>query len=163
MKRSHWLWALLIGGVAAYFLLSGGGPEDEIRTRLAEVEELLEKRSGEASLAAVDRANRLTGHFTEEFSVVVEPYGQSFASQRDLIRGFVAMRRAYDSISVGLELRDVRVAGSQAESRVRATFLGAGGGGGPSRESWDAVVLWRNEGGWKIEDVRVTGRSESAF
>lgn len=163
MKRTHWLWVALIAGAVAYFVFSGGGPEELIRRQLAEVEELLEKPSGEGSLAAVDRANQLTGHFTEEFSVVVEPYGQSFGSQRDLIRGFVAMRRAYDAISVGLELQEVQVTGSRAESLVRATFFGRGGSAGTSRESWDAVILWRDAGGWKIEEVRVTGESESLF
>ena len=155
MKNSYWLWVALILGAVAYFVFSGGGPEDEIRKKLAKVEEILEKPAGEGKLAAVDRAGRLTGHFAKEFSVEVEPYGQSFASERDLIRGFIAMRRAYSSIAVGLELQDVQVSGSQANSRVRATFFGTGGQG-PSRRSWDAAIRWRNQDGWRIEDVKVT-------
>lgn len=160
MKRSRWLWLLLLLGFVVYFVTSGGGPEDEIREQLAEVEELLEKPSGEKSLAAVDKANQLGKHFTEEFTVEVEPYGQSFGSQRDLIRGFVGFRRLYDTIAVGLEIQDIQVQGSQAETRVRATFFGTGGGAGPSRESWDAVFQWRDKGGWKIEEVRVAGRAQ---
>lgn len=163
MKRTQWLWIVLIAGAVGYFVFSGGGPEEEIRKQLAEVEELLEKPSGEGSLAAVDRANQLTGHFTEEFTIVVEPYGQSFGNQRDLIRGFVAMRRAYDAISVGLEMQDVQVSGNRADSKVRATFLGRGGSAGTSRESWDAAIRWRDAGGWKIEEVLVTGEAEGLF
>lgn len=160
MNRSRWLWSLLIAGVVVYFATRGGGPEAEIRDRLAEVEELLEKSSGEASLASVDRANRLAGHLSEEFTVAIEPYGQSLSNRQQLIRSFVGFRHAYDSIAVGLELQNVQVTGNRAETSVRATFFGTGGGGGPSREAWDVKILWRDEGGWKMEDVRVVGRAE---
>ncbi|MDA8017947.1 MAG: hypothetical protein MPN21_10910 [Thermoanaerobaculia bacterium] len=163
MKPARWLWLLLGAAAIVYLFFRGGGPEEEIRKQVAEVEELLEKPSGEASLAAVDRANRLGNHFTEEFSVVIEPYGQSFGTRRDLIRGFVAFRRAFDSIEVGLRIQEIQVSGSQAETSIRATFFGTGGGGGPSRQAWDAVISWQNAGGWKIETVQVTGQAESVF
>lgn len=160
MKKTHLLWAALIVAAAVYVFTRGAGPEAEIRARLAEAEELLEKSSGEASLAAVDRANRLGELLAEEFLVSIEPYGQSVSSRRELTRSFVGFRRAYDTIAVGLEARDIEVSGRRATSRVRATFFGTGGGGGPSREAWNAEILWRDEGGWKMAEVRVIGPAE---
>jgi hypothetical protein len=164
MKRSHLLWIVLALGVAIWFMTGAGGPEAELRNRLAKVEDLIDKQPGESALASAERANRLRDDLAATFRIDLTAAGGGVVTDpAGLARSFVGFRRAFDRIEVGLEAQSIEIQGANtARMEVRASLVAVGGAVGLSRDAFRVEIRWRREGGdWRMAEVLVVERLDA--
>lgn len=143
--------AVAIGAAVwlAFFLL---GEERQVRARLGELQQILDKADGESQLVGVNKARRLGEMFTAQFVIDLAPFGLTVDNRQDLMRTAAGYRGR--SAEVGVEFREesLTLDGDRAEHGLVATVTGARGG----REAYRLHIQWaREEGEWKIARLDV--------
>ena len=141
-----------------YFSL-GGGEEERIRRRLAEIEELVEKSAGEGSLDGVGRARSFAALFAEPFAAEVGPAGQTIGDRQQLMQAFVGFRHASETVT--LDYRGIEIAlapgGKEAVVKLEA-LLNGGPAGFLAEEGYPVELLFRKvDGDWLVARAQVSG------
>jgi len=152
------LGVLVLGALVYWFWPRGA--ESEIRRRLKDLVELVEKTGGESTFEAAGRARKLKDFFVDGTEVEYLPR-RSFRAEAERVSGaFLQARSAAQSISIWVISHKVSVGagGASAESTVKANAgVALQGGKTESRTLTHALTWGKSDGEWRIAGVEVAG------
>lgn len=146
VAMGFWLWSIF-----------GDGEEAQIRSRLQEIEELVEKSAGEGALDGVGRARSFADLFTDPFSAEVAPAGSRIGDKAQLMQAFVGFRHASETVSLDYRNVEIAVGGNQKEAVAAFEALLNGGPGGILADEGYAVELRfrKVKGDWLVSQAKV--------
>jgi hypothetical protein len=162
IRGNQLLWIALAAAVAVWAVgRLGSGDARILRQKLARLEELIEKVSGENNLTGADKARRIGDLLTPQFEIDVVPYAEKISDRRELVR--VAMAYRSRSRTVGLDFRDQELEIDPAGRSARLDAVAAVAGDDGRRESYRVAVDWEKSGrDWLIRRVTVLEVLEGA-
>lgn len=158
MKKTGILYLVLTVAIGFWlWTIFSDNEEAQIRRRLAEIEELVEKSAGEGAIDGVGRARSFADLFTDPFSAEVAPAGARIGDKAQLMQTFVGFRHA--SETVALDYRNVLIAVGGNKKEAVATFealLNGGPGGILADESYAVELRFRKvKGDWLVSQATV--------
>ncbi len=156
IRSSYILYGIIAIALAVWALSFLGGDARRIRSRLAELEALIEKNEQENNLVAANKARLLGGFFTSSFEIDIVPFSQVVTDRQQLMR--VAMGYRSRSERIGVVFREQELA-IDAERRSADMGLIAeltGRRMSLTPERYDLRIRWSEEDGeWRIRRLEV--------
>ncbi len=147
--------AVALALVAWAFLAWWRSDERRIRSKVSQIQEQVEKTSGESNLVALDKARRITGLFAPEFEFRARQFDFQTSERSALAAGIHRYRSLSDRIAMKISGDELHVdpVARRASQFFTAEFV-TGFRGSLGREAYAFQVNWvERDGDWRIDYV----------
>lgn len=152
-RRALLLLALLAAAWLAHAWLNSD--RRQIERRLSRLQDLVDKRPGESSLAGLNKARQITELFAPELHFRATPYRFEASDRQSLAAGIHHYRSLADRLTMRVTASELAIDRDlgRATMFLTAEFSGRFTGGG-EREAYRFQVNWVDgESGWRIDYV----------